>query len=309
MENEFLINPHDKFFKETFSHKDTVESFIKEYLPESISKQVDFKTLEILKDSFIDKELSEHFSDILYQAEITGKSSYLYLLFEHKSFEDPFVFFQLLRNMVKIWEQYFKQNPSAKKLPIVIPIIIYHGQKAWSIANSITPLFDPSEELLKYIPDFSSEIIDVSHIPDDIMRGEIALRVLFLVQKYVHSPQLYDKLTEIFVMLSSISTDNAKTKFVETVLRYLTATVEKEKKEHLKEEILKVLKKGDSLMSTIAEEWVKEGKLEGKIEGKIEGKEEDTRKMIEHNMTDQIIHDITGLPLERIKEIRKSLKR
>lgn len=30
--------------------------------------------------------------------------------------------------------------------------------------------------------------------------------------------------------------------------------------------------------------------------------------MIEHGMTDQIIQDITGLPMERLKELRHHLK-
>lgn len=53
MDIDYLSNPHDKFFKESFSHKEVVESFIQEYLPEAIHKQVDLNSLEILKDSYI----------------------------------------------------------------------------------------------------------------------------------------------------------------------------------------------------------------------------------------------------------------
>src|SRR5690554_7109719 len=97
-----LNNPHDKYFRESFSRKETVRSFIRQYLPSGVCRQLDLNKLEIVKDSFVDKELSEHFSDILYKTVISGKQSYLYLLFEHKSYIDHFTGFQLLRNMVKI---------------------------------------------------------------------------------------------------------------------------------------------------------------------------------------------------------------
>jgi predicted transposase YdaD len=115
MDKEYLTNPHDKFFKESFGRKEIVKSFIVEYLPAQLHQQMDFATLEILKDSYIDKELSAHFSDILYKIKIGGAGSYLYLLFEHKSYADPRVGFQLLRNMVKIWEGIFNMPTIAEK--------------------------------------------------------------------------------------------------------------------------------------------------------------------------------------------------
>ena len=100
MDSTDITNPHDKFFREALSHKDMALGFIEEYVPIEVRKQLDLKSLEIVKDSYIDKELSEHFSDILYMINMAGKPSFLYLLFEHKSYSDQLVQFQLLRNMV-----------------------------------------------------------------------------------------------------------------------------------------------------------------------------------------------------------------
>jgi len=77
---------------------------------------------------------------------------------------------QLLRNMVKIWETFLKQNKKAKKLPVIMPIVIYHGKEKWNVKNSLVPLFEGTPETEKYIPDFRSEIFDISHIPDDHIR-------------------------------------------------------------------------------------------------------------------------------------------
>jgi hypothetical protein len=54
----------------------------------------------------------------------------------------------------------------------------------------------------------------LERIPDDTIRGEIFLRVLFLTEKYIGSPKLFDKLSEIFIMISNLSADSSKTKFI-----------------------------------------------------------------------------------------------
>ncbi|MGE0086311.1 MAG: Rpn family recombination-promoting nuclease/putative transposase [Desulfococcaceae bacterium] len=104
------------------------ESFLKNHLPQFLIPHLDFSTLTIVKDSFADKELREHFSDILYTVQIKKNLLYIYLLFEHKSRKERFVSLQILRYMLKIWDQHIKQNPKTKKLPPVFPMVLYHGR-------------------------------------------------------------------------------------------------------------------------------------------------------------------------------------
>jgi predicted transposase/invertase (TIGR01784 family) len=98
-----MISPHDKFFKEMFSKKDVAESFLKNYLPEELLGLVDTESLEISKNSFVDSNLKEYFSDIIYKVNINNNPSYIYCLFEHKSYPDKNAAFQLLKDMTKIW--------------------------------------------------------------------------------------------------------------------------------------------------------------------------------------------------------------
>jgi predicted transposase/invertase (TIGR01784 family) len=61
-----ISNPHDKLFKQIWSDRETAADFLANYLPQDISVLMDLKTLEICKDSFVDKHLKEYFSDLLY---------------------------------------------------------------------------------------------------------------------------------------------------------------------------------------------------------------------------------------------------
>ena len=83
-----LQNPHDKFFKESLGNVETAKDFIANYLPKQVLQVLDVNTLMPQKDSFINPELEENFSDLLFKIDILNKEGYLYLLFEHKSYQD-----------------------------------------------------------------------------------------------------------------------------------------------------------------------------------------------------------------------------
>ena len=105
---------HDKLFKETFGTIEIAKDFINGYLPDSLLEIVDMNTLQPQKDSFINKELEEVFSALLFNVSIDGREGHIYFLFEHKSYKDKMVIFQLLRYMIEIWEsKIIKENDTA----------------------------------------------------------------------------------------------------------------------------------------------------------------------------------------------------
>ncbi len=56
-----IYNPHDKFFKETFSIRENVIDFLEGIFSEEIVKKLDLSTLSLDNNSYIDEELKEHF--------------------------------------------------------------------------------------------------------------------------------------------------------------------------------------------------------------------------------------------------------
>ena len=81
-----LNNPHDKFFKELLGQPAAARDFITHYLPPDVVALLDLETLEVEKDTFIDDELSESLSDLLYSVRrLNDAKLFIYLLFEHKS--------------------------------------------------------------------------------------------------------------------------------------------------------------------------------------------------------------------------------
>ena len=104
-----IFNPHDKFFKETFSIRENVIDFLTGTFPPEIFKKLDLSTLTRDNNSYIDEELKEHFSDIVYTCYCKDKELKITLLFEHKSYSVTCPHLQLLKYLLKIWEANIKQ--------------------------------------------------------------------------------------------------------------------------------------------------------------------------------------------------------
>lgn len=174
-----IENPHDKFFKETFGHVEVAKSFLHNYLPPSIMKIVDDGTLYPEKDSFIGKELKEGFSDLLFSANIYGREGYIYFLFEHKSYTDRSVIFQLLKYMAEIWNTKLNKE-KIEQLPVIIPVVIYHGVSGWNIETTLGGMITGYKELpcgvKKYIPDYEYLIYDLSNYTDEQIKGEARVK-------------------------------------------------------------------------------------------------------------------------------------
>ena len=107
---ETVHNPHDSLFQEIYSRKEEAQSFLEHYLPQEVVSHIDLDSLEICKDSFIDPELKAYFSDMLYKVRLRGEPGYIYVLFEHKSYEDRLIHVQLLEYILRIWRLHVKQQ-------------------------------------------------------------------------------------------------------------------------------------------------------------------------------------------------------
>ena len=69
-----LTNPHDRFFKSLFSREDVGRDFFTNYLPQEIITLIDPDSAELVKDTFVDQELGEFFSDMLYKVRLRDGS-------------------------------------------------------------------------------------------------------------------------------------------------------------------------------------------------------------------------------------------
>jgi len=292
-----LAQPHARTFEYVFKEKETAASLLKEYLPVKIRNKLDFNSLKISNDTFLDKRLKDYFSDLLY--EIKLKSSYkaalIYILFEHKSREEWFTCLQLLKYLVRIWEQFLKQNKEAKYLPVIIPLVIYHGKPKWSISENFISLFEETTDLEQYIPDFSYNLYDISHMPDEDIQGTPLLKIFLTTFKYIYSPELRNKLWDIFKLFLELRDKTKKSEYLEVLLRYLFNSPGEFNKEELHEQVTSILEEGGDIMQTIAQQF--------KEEGMEEKAKETAKNLLEMGIDIDKIAKATGLKKEEVKKL------
>jgi len=267
-----IVNPHDKFFKGMFSRKDEARDFFANYLPEEILKLLDLERTEIVKDSFIETELKEYFSDILYKVYLTGSPAYLYMLFEHKSYPDRLTVLQLLEYMIKIWRLHLNQNPLGEGLPIIIPLVVYHGSEMWRYGTKLSGLLSgPVESLADYIPDFQFLLYDLTRYRDDDIKGMIVSRVGLLVMKHIFSDDLTEVLVRVMELLAELSDKRRALDYVETIIRYVINASEALSLKDLKKIIEQsYFQKKEGELMTIAEQLRMEGHQRGLQQGQLE---------------------------------------
>jgi len=152
-----INSPHDRMVEKFLQENETARSLFREYLPKEIAELVNLDSLEYIKDKFVDENLAKYYSDLLYKVNFADHlQGYIFLLLEHKSSEFRFSSFQLLKYMVQIWDRFLVNNKKARHLPVIIPVVLYHGGKKWKLGKCFSALFKFPVVLKEFIPDFRS---------------------------------------------------------------------------------------------------------------------------------------------------------
>ena len=266
-------DPHDKIFKDVWSDPEAARQFFAKHIPANLLNLIDLKTLQIRKDSFVHESLDEFFSDILYSASFGKTRGYLYLLLEHKSYFDKNTPVQILQYMDKIWKQHAKETKESFPLPIVLPMILYHGEDNWTLGTSFVSMFgkDVPAELNQYLPDFKYMLMDLSDLKDEQISGNYVWNAVLMFFKYVSTTKYADKIPEILKMIQDEFKKETGMKNLEALLIYLYSTQDREISEVI-EVIKPILPEKEGILMTTAEMLRKEGREEGREEGIRKGR-------------------------------------
>ncbi len=221
--------------------------------------------------SFVDETLRESLSDLVFNVELaSGGEALVVLLFEHKSSPDEMTPFQVLRYIVGICDE---RRRNGQPLCCVIPIVLYHGVRQWSVARTLPELIDVPNSLRRYIPQFSMPLIDLSQCTDEDLRGESLFFAHMLLLKYIQRDELPERLPEILRLFGRLLPPATGLESLETILRYLVSGTDRVSREQLRTAITETLRtEGESIMPTIAEQWIQEGIEKGREEGELIGR-------------------------------------
>ncbi|HOF24468.1 MAG TPA: Rpn family recombination-promoting nuclease/putative transposase [Thermotogota bacterium] len=268
-----MVNkPHDKLFKEVMGDMETVKSFIQHYLPPKIVRLIDPESITIETDSYIEKDLSEYFFDLLFRVKMQQEEAYVYLLFEHKSKVDKHVSLQLLGYMTSIWK---KTVP--RPLPVILPVVFYQGREKWEAPQWFSNRFSNSDsmdgDLKDYIPDYKYELFEISSLREEEVKGAKRLRIyldVIRMRALEGKEAIREVMLRVTVTISELPQTEANERFFQVCIIYLFDTMEREYFQQLSELMKTVSEERSEKMQTIADMLRQEGIKKGREEGREE---------------------------------------
>jgi predicted transposase/invertase (TIGR01784 family) len=118
----------------------------------------------------------------------------VYLLFEHQSAPptEGRMAERLLAYQTRIWGRWRTQHPKARTLPMILPIVMYHGAMPWPEPRSFDALLDVPSALRPavepYLVRFTYLLHDLSEISDDELRdGAMTALVKLVAMCFKHT--------------------------------------------------------------------------------------------------------------------------
>ena len=300
-------NEHDKTFRTIFNNKGEVSKLIKDIF----NVQVLEKDLEKYNSSFIDMNLNNQESDIIYKL----KNKNIFFLIEHQTKIDYTMPFRILKYEVLIMENAIdrkKYGQKNYKLPIVYPIVLYTGNRRWNAGTYISDIQEGLDNI-EEIQFAKFNIVDVNEYSEEqLLESKSFYTKAMLIEKTKTVTDTVNYLEKIAEIINN-DKQNYPIETKEMFRNILNKIIRIKIGENETNKILENLDKesGDVAMMAVFEMIQKEnreifmnGRKQGKVEGKIEGIKEIAKKLLNKNLSKKEISEITGLRDDEIEELK-----
>ncbi len=273
-----LAHPHDRFFKSLMASPKVAEALFRERLPRELVEELADAPPEPVESELVDAHLRGSSADGLFRLWLRGRRPlFVYSLVEHKSAPEPRVALQLLGYMVRIWESEKLGQGARKKLLGIVPMVLYHGLRPWTVPASFLELVDLERALWPRPLDFGIVVVDLGVIEDERLSRDLTLRAGLLGLKYAtRADQQRSKLRNVLAALKQAPS------FIAPGFAYIMGAYKQIDRAELLGEVREVMPEYEGeLMSIAAREWMAEGQKQGREEGQKQGRRDSLLRLLE----------------------------
>lgn len=316
-EKERIYQVHDKSIRKILLNKKEAVIFINQALRlENTKNEIKEEEIELYNNQYVTKIYNNRISDIVYKI----KNKNVYFLIEHQLRIDYSMALRIAEYIVAILGIGSQKRKNKNMIiPLVIPIVLYTGEKKWDAKECITDLEErldgyDNKEFGKYIlfsinKDRKKEVVQMKGILSKIIlldssKNEEELKENYkIIKKYNMNKSERELLNEYtYNVLSKILNKNDLEELNNELLK------ERGGKSMVLELLLEAKKKADvaekkaDLIERRAEKKVyeKEKKLEKTIKQIVE-------EMLRNNINVETIKKCTKLSTEEIMKLKKSI--
>ncbi len=263
---------HDSFFKQNLKNLAVAKDFLKAFLPPEISAKIDYSSIAIESDSFIDADLVKRYSDMIFRVKMDDRLAYLYLLVEHQSSPDPNIVFRVIGYVMRLMLEKVKQTKRSV-YPLVYPFVYYHGESTpYPYPLDWQSAFDDAQALLPSILAKPLQLVDLNQVPDQDLAQHKWLYAFALTMKYIRNPALSDRFILALSHLNALPKDQAVIDLILGTVSYVFNKADQIKVEYIEEKLKEAVPPPlQEKIMTIAEQLKSIGREEGIEKGRLEG--------------------------------------
>lgn len=291
---------HDSLVKTIMTDPVAAQEFLEYYAPTDFKSLVDLSKITVEKESYIEESLNKKYSDIVYKvATKNNEEAFVYCLIEHQSTADYWTAFRLWKYTLLLCERHKKQRD---KLPLVYNLVIYNGKEVYDAPRNLWDLFkDGSLAKKLMIEDY--QLIDLQSMSDDEIIKKKHLGMMEYMLKNIHMRDMLKLWEEFLITFKHVLILDKEREYIylRSFLWYTDTKLPENKQSDLEQIITKHLSEEDkdTLMRTVAQKYINEGREEGieigEAKGKTEEKIEIAKNLLKLAVPTNAISQATGL--------------
>lgn len=291
-----INNKHDKTFRKILDNKKEFKKFLNKIL--KLKNEINEKNIEKYNSSFVSEDFKNQEADIIYKI----KGEEIFILVEHQTKIDYQMPLRILRYEMEIIRSRIIKNINNKIVyPVVIPIVLYTGEKRWDASINFEVR---NSELAKYrgIKKVRYNLLDINeYTKEELLKEKNILSKIMIIEKSKTSEELKNNLEKIIneVCISNNEYDIEQRKLLINIIQYtLSGILEKNKIEEYKIKL-----EGEKNMLAVFD-MIEREKIKDKEEAKKESKKTIAKKLVEMKIDKDIIIKATGLTEEELEKLK-----
>ncbi|MDO4232246.1 MAG: Rpn family recombination-promoting nuclease/putative transposase [Lautropia sp.] len=157
----------DASYKLLFSSPELVRDLVLGFIPDEWLHSLDYSTLEKLPGSYVSDDLRHRADDVIWRVRTGEDWVYLYLLIEFQSSPDRWMAVRMMTYLGLLYQDLIrrKELSAGRRLPPVLPIVLYNGDARWTAATDIADLIPKAPGLVaQYLPRLKYLLLDESEL-------------------------------------------------------------------------------------------------------------------------------------------------
>lgn len=303
-QNSNIHNIHDTLYRDLLNDEKEMCLFLKNFI------DYDFSYDEINKYNrdFVTTEFKNRYADIVYKL----KNAPIYILIEHQSYIDNSISYRIFEYYSEILRDTINKDKLHRKnykIPLVIPIVFYTGNKNWDLI--------PNVKEKQYYSNFKDGHLDINYNFIDI--NDYSIDNLLQMNSYIAYIMAIDKcksvnqLFDIINRLSSILDTSKRKEHLKRVIQYVLSV---RFDETTTDKLLNKFNERNDVNMKYVWDYIREDEkriakkllIQGNTQGKREGKLEIIKNMLKNGETIEKIKLYSGISKKEIEKIRDEMK-